>query len=64
MTIGDYKYGISYLPENCMAYKDGYRYGAYKQNIHDKEDMTIVEFLKNEEEIQDFVNKNREYSKR
>ena len=34
MVIGNYKYGISYLPDNCIAYRDGYRYGAYKENIN------------------------------
>ena len=31
MVIGNYEYGIGYLPDNCMAYRDGYRYGAYKE---------------------------------
>lgn len=63
MTINNYKYGISVLPENCMAYKDGYRYGAYKQNLLDKNDMHVVDFFKTKEEIQIFVNNNPEYSK-
>lgn len=44
MTVDNYKYGISLLPDDCMAYRDGYRYGAYKQNINNKEDMHITEF--------------------
>ena len=63
MTINNMKYGISILPENCMAYKDGYRYGAYKQNLNDKSDMHIVEFFKTEKEIQKFVNENKEYGR-
>lgn len=35
MVIGNYKYGISRLPDDCMAYKDGYKYGAYKESIQD-----------------------------
>ena len=46
MVIGNYKYGISYLPDNCMAYKDGYRYGAYKVNLNNKNDMHITEWFK------------------
>jgi len=63
MTINNMKYGISTLPENCMAFKDGYRYGAYRQNLNDKNDMHIVEFFKTEKEIQTFVNNNREYGR-
>lgn len=63
MTINNMKYGISTLPENCMAFKDGYRYGAYRQNLNDKNDMHIVEFFKTEKEIQKFVNNNREYGR-
>lgn len=63
MTINNIKYGISTLQENCMAYKDGYRYGAYRQNLNDKSDMHIVEFFKTEKEIQKFVNENKEYGR-
>ena len=51
MVIGNYEYGISYLPDNCMAYKDGYRYGAYKENINDKNDAHITEWFKTKDEI-------------
>lgn len=63
MTVDNYKYGISLLPDDCMAYRDGYRYGAYKQNINDKEDMHITEFFKTKEEIQAFVNNHKEYGR-
>lgn len=63
MIINNIKYGISTLLENCMAFKDGYKYGAYRQNLNDKNDMHIVEFFKTEEEIQKFVNENKEYGK-
>lgn len=63
MTINNYKYGISLLPIDCIAYKDGYRYGAYKQNLQNKNDMHITEFFKTKEEIQNFVNVNTEYEK-
>lgn len=63
MTINNMKYGISTLPENCIAFKDGYRYGAYRQNLNDKSDMHIVEFFKTEGEIQKFVNDHREYGR-
>mgnify|MGYP000143295026 CR=1 FL=1 len=39
MVIGNYKYGISYLPDNCIDYRDGYRYGAYKENINNIKNM-------------------------
>lgn len=63
MTVGNYKYGISLLPANCIAYRDGYRYGAYKQNLQDKDDMHITEFFKTEKEAQKFVNHNKEYGR-
>lgn len=63
MIIDNIKYGISLLPDDCIAYKDGYRYGAYKQNLNDKSDMHITEFFKTEEEIQKFVNNNPKYGK-
>ena len=63
MIVNNYKYGISLLPDNCIAYKDGYRYGAYKQNLSDTNDMHITEFLKTKDDIQNFVNKNKEYGK-
>lgn len=63
MTINNFKYGISLLPDDCIAYKDGYRYGAYRQNLSNKDDMHIPEFFKTEEEIQNFVNNNPKYGK-
>lgn len=63
MIKNNIKYGISLLPENCIAYKDGYRYGAYKQNLQDKNDMHIVDFFKTKEEVQKFVNNNIEYGR-
>lgn len=62
MTIDNFKYGISILPENCFPYKEGYRYGAYKQNLSNG-DSHITEFFKTKREIQAFVNENREYGK-
>ena len=58
-----HRYGISLLLDNCIAYREGYRYGAYKQNLQDKEDMHITEFFKTKEEIQTFVNDNKEYGR-
>lgn len=63
MVIGNYKYGISRLPDDCMAYKDGYKYGAYKESINDKNDAHITGWFKTKDEIQKFVNKHREYGK-
>lgn len=63
MIVNNYKYGISLLPENTIPYRNGYRYGAYKQNLQDKNDMHITEFFKTKEEIQVFVNHNMEYGK-
>ena len=63
MIVNNYKYGISQLPDTCIAYKDGYRYGAYKQHLQNVEDMHIVEFFKTKEEIQLFVNNNKQYGK-
>jgi len=62
MTVNKIKYGISYLPEDCLAYKDGYRYGAFWKNTETKE-MHIVEFFKTLDEVQQFVNNNREYGR-
>lgn len=64
MIVDNYKYGISILPEECIVYKSGgYRYGAYKQNLQNKDDIHIVEFFKTKEEKQLFVNSNKQYSK-
>ncbi len=63
MIVNGYKYGISLLPDNCIAYRDGYRYGAYKQNLQDKNDMHITEFFKTEKEVQKFVNHNKKYGR-
>ena len=60
MIVNEYKYGISLLP----AYRNGYRYGAYKQNLQDKNDMHITEFFKTEKEVQKFVNHNKEHGRR
>ena len=54
MVVNGYRYGISLLPDNCIAYREGYRYGAYKQNLQDKGDMHITEFFKSKDEIQEF----------
>lgn len=63
MVIDGIKYGISYLPDGCMAYRDGYRYAAYKANVNDRDSMHITGWFKVKEEIQAFVNKHREYAK-
>ena len=63
MVIKNMKYGICILAENCIAYSDGYRYGAYRQNLEDKNDDHILEFFKTKEEVQKFVNANKEYGK-
>lgn len=63
MIKNNIKYGISLLPKNCFPFQEGYRYGAYKQNLQDKDDMHITEFFKTKEEIQDFVNINTEYGR-
>ena len=61
MIVGNYKYGISSLPNDCLAYKDGYRYGSYTENINDRNDIHITEWFKELDEVQRFVNANREY---
>lgn len=64
MIVDNYKYGISLLPNDCIAYKSGdCRFGAYKQNLQNKDDMHIVEFFKTKEEVQLFVNTNKQYGK-
>ena len=63
MIIKNIKYGICILPDNCIAYSDGYRYGAYKENLDNKRDTHILEFFKTKEEVQKFVNANKEYGK-
>ena len=63
MVIGNYKYGISYLQDNCIAYRDGYRYVAYKENINNNNNVHIKEWFKTKDEIQKFVNQHREYGK-
>ena len=62
MTVNGTKYGISYLPKDCMAYSDGYRFGAYKRDLSTGE-THITEFFKTQNEIQAFVNANPEYGK-
>ena len=61
MIISNYEYGICELPENCMAYKEGYRYAAYRQNIRKKEDTKMPEFFKTWDEVEIFLGKNKEY---
>ena len=63
MIVDNFKYWISLLPDNCIPYKDGYRYGAYKQNLQNENDTHILEFFKTKEEIQIFVNSNRKYGR-
>lgn len=63
MIIENVKYGICQIPENSMAYNDGYIYGAYRQNLGDKMDDHVLEFFKTKEEVQIFVNNNKEYAK-
>lgn len=62
MTVGNIKHDISILPENCMAYSDGYRFGAYKHDLIAGE-IHVVEFFKTYDEIQAFVNANPIYGK-
>ena len=50
--------GISILPGNCQAYRDGYRFGAYEERGGEEH---IVEFFKEPDEIQLFVNEHPEY---
>lgn len=38
-------------------------YGAYKENINDKNDAHITGWFKTKDEIQKFVNEHREYGK-
>ena len=52
------KVGISILPGNCQAYRDGYRYGAYEERGGEEH---IVEFFKTPDEIQVYVNSHPEY---
>lgn len=56
------KYGISILPEDCLAYRDGFRFGAYKA-VPDGE-TTVVEFFKTKEEIREFVAGHPQFRKR
>lgn len=63
MVINGFRYGISYLPANCIAYLNGYRYGAYKEDINDRDNIHITEWFKTREEIQAFVNEHPEYGK-
>ncbi len=62
MITGDVKYGISILPTDCKAYADGFRFGAYRQDLPTGESH-VTEFFRTSKEIQDFVNKNLEYGK-
>lgn len=56
------KYGISVLPEDCLAYADGFRFGAYKA-VPDGE-TTVVEFFKTEDEIREFVANHPQFRKK
>ena len=60
MTINGITYGISILPTNCFPYYEGYRYGAYR--IKDGESH-IIEFFKDRDEIQKWVNEHPEYGR-
>lgn len=60
MIVSNVQYGISILPEDCMAYADGYRFAAYKLDLKTRE-TRIPEFFKTESEIQAFVNANPHY---
>lgn len=62
MIVDNVKCGISYLPKDCLAYSDGYRFGAYKLDLG-TEETHVVEFFKNQKEVQSFVNANPEYGK-
>ena len=61
MVVNKIKYGICYLPEGCLAYKDGYRYGAYEQDTENARNTHIVEFFKTLDDVQEFVNVHTEY---
>ncbi len=63
MVKNGIKYGISYLPKNCIAYRDGYRYGAYREECGKPETGHITAWFKTRNEIQTFVNKNPEYGR-
>ncbi len=54
------KYGILLLPEDTLPCRDGYRYGAYFNNLKTGE-THVTEFFKTKDEIQQFVNVHREY---
>lgn len=60
--MGNIKYGISVLPKDCVAYANGYRFGAYKHDLGTGE-THVTEFFKTKIEIQAFVNANPEYGK-
>ena len=52
--------GISILPDNCMAWQEGYRYGAYEE---DEKVKRVVDFFRTHEEIQAFVNEHPEFGR-
>ena len=60
MLIGNFYYGVGYLPEGNIPYREGYRYGAYNRNIK-TEETHITEFFKTIDEVTDFVNEHNEY---
>lgn len=61
MIISNYEYGICLLPKDCMAYKDGYRYGAYRHNREKNGETKITAFLKTLEDVSVFLSENMEY---
>ena len=52
--------GIMELPTDCIPYGEGYRFGAY---VIDNE-ANVVEFFKNHDEIQAFVNEHPEFGRK
>lgn len=63
MTVGNYHFGVSYLPEDCLAYEDGYRFASFKKNLYKRSAVEITAFFRTVEEVRAFVNSNREYGK-
>lgn len=43
--------------------RDGYRCGAYKENINNKNDAHITAWFKTKDKVQKFVNEYREYGR-
>lgn len=67
MIINNIMYGIVILPIDCPPYEDGYRFGAYKRNLRNKDGMrnrdgmSIIELFKTFEEVKLFVRNNKKY---